>query len=407
VNSSFRSRPVKGGVTAPQGFQACGIHAGIKKGGTPDLALLVTEREGTIAGMFTKNRVVAAPVVVDRLHLRTGKARAIIINSGNANACTGAKGLADARTMARLVAERLRIPHTTVYVGSTGVIGQPLPIARIRKAMPELTSRLRRTGGHEAAVAIMTTDLSPKEVALQAEIDGHVITVGGMAKGSGMIHPDMATMLAYITTDAAVERASLQRGLARSVDRSFNRISVDGDTSTNDTVMLIANGAAGLPLLRERSRAWPRFQHLLDDVCLQLALKICRDGEGVTKVVEVIIQGAKTASDAALAAKAVATSCLVKTALFGEDANWGRILAAIGRSGARFDQARLDLVIGSVPIVRRGIGLGAGAERQIARVFKQKEFSITANLHQGGATARVWTTDLSYDYVRINASYRS
>jgi glutamate N-acetyltransferase/amino-acid N-acetyltransferase len=401
-------RRVYGGVTAPLGFYAAGIHVGIKKSAEPDLALLVTGAQGTVAGVFTKNRVAAAPVLLSRQQLRRGAARAVIINSGNANACTGAKGLRDARIMAHVVAERLKIPAHTVFVSSTGVIGQPLPLARITRGIRPLIARLSRAGSHEAAKAIMTTDHSAKETAMRARIGDTVIRVGGIAKGSGMIHPDMATMLAFLTTDAAVERHALQRALHRAVDQSFNRISVDGDTSTNDTVLLIANGLAGnKPALREGARGWNTFQTMLNEVTRGLALQICRDGEGVTKVVEILIEGAKTRAEASLAARAIATSCLVKTALFGEDANWGRIMAAIGRSGARVDQNRIDLFIGDVAVVRGGKGLGAGAEAQVAQVVKRGEFTIKARLHQGHAVAGIWTTDLSYDYVRINASYRS
>lgn len=407
MNHRPSPRPVNGGITAPQGFLAAGIHSGIKKTGILDLALVVTEQQGPVAAVFTRNRVAAAPVLLDRRHLRHGMARAVIINSGNANACTGEKGLADAKSMAKLVAGSLGTATQTVFVGSTGVIGQPLPLNRIVAAMPRLIARLRRSGGLEAARAIMTTDLHSKEVALHAMIEGHKITVGGMAKGSGMIHPDMATMLAYLTTDAAIGRRDLQYALNHAVDCSFNRISVDGDTSTNDTVLLIANGLAGNPVLRKNTRAWSGFQAMLDEACQSLAMQVCRDGEGVTKVVEILIKGARTERDATLAAKAVATSCLVKTALFGEDANWGRIIAAIGRSGARIVQTRVDLSIGGITIVRNGVSLGANAEQRIAKVVKRKEFQIAANLHQGRATARIWTTDLSYDYVRINASYRS
>lgn len=398
---------VRGGITAPRGFLAAGIHAGIKKPSILDLALVVSEQEGHIAGVFTRNRVAAAPVVLDRRHLRRGRARAFIVNSGNANACTGDQGLANAEEMAALIAEPLRIPVHTVFVGSTGVIGQSLPMACIRRSVPVLIARLRRGAGREAAEAIMTTDLRPKETAWQAPIGGRLVTLGGMAKGSGMIHPDMATMLAYLSTDAVVDRAALQRALKQATDGTFNCISVDGDTSTNDTVLCLANGMAGNALLHEGSRDWPVFQELLDEACRSLAMQVCRDGEGVTKIVEVVMTGAKTQRDAKLAAKAVATSCLVKTALFGEDANWGRILAAIGRSGARIDQHRIDLHLGGVPIVKGGVSLGPTAERRIARVFKQKEFRITADFHQGSAEARIWTTDLSYEYVKINASYRS
>lgn len=400
-------RPVKGGITAAQGFLAAGVHAGMKKPSVLDLALIVSEREASVAGMFTTNRVAAAPVLLDRLHLRHRLARAIIVNSGNANACTGTQGLADAREMAALVAAQLQVPLHTVFVGSTGVIGQPLPIAGIKRSLPALAARLRRSGGRAAARAIMTTDLRPKEVALQATISHRLVTLGGMAKGSGMIHPDMATMLAFLATDAAVEPSALQAALKHAVDRSFNCISVDGDTSTNDTVLLLANGAAGNAPLREKSREWPLFQRLVDGACLALAMQVCRDGEGVTKIMEVVITGARTQREAKLAANAVATSCLVKTAVFGEDANWGRILAAIGRSGARVDQDKIDLSLGGRPIVKGGVSLGPQAERRIARVVKRKQFTIIADLHQGQATARLWTTDLSYDYVRINASYRS
>jgi glutamate N-acetyltransferase/amino-acid N-acetyltransferase len=406
--SATALRRVNGGVTAPRGFYAAGLHAGIKKAADPDLALLVSEVDGTVAGVFTRNRVAAAPVLLDRAQLRHGVARAVIINSGNANACTGANGLHDAGTMARVVADHLKIPAHTVFVSSTGVIGQPLPITRIVAGIRPLIARLSRAGSHAAATAIMTTDRTPKEAAVRARIGDTVISVGGMAKGSGMIHPDMATMLAFLTTDAAVERLALQRALRRAVDHSFNRISVDGDTSTNDTVLLIANGLAGnKPALREGVRGWGTFQTMLNEVSRALALKICRDGEGVTKVVEVLIEGAKTQAEASLAARAVATSCLVKTAFFGEDANWGRIMAAIGRSGARIDQNRIDLFIGDVAIARGGRSLGAKAEARVARVVKRGAFTIKARLHQGQAAAGMWTTDLSYDYVRINASYRS
>lgn len=400
-------RSVKGGITAARGYLAAGMHAGIKKPPLPDLALVVSERPASVAGLFTTNRVAAAPVLLDRQHLRRGRARAIIVNSGNANACTGARGLADAREMAALVAARLGIPRQEVFVGSTGVIGRPLPIAQVRRSLPALAARLRRNGGREAATAILTTDLRPKEAAVRATIGRCVVTVGGMAKGSGMIHPDMATMLAYLTTDAMVEPPALQQALAQAVRCSFNCISVDGDTSTNDTVLLLANGMAKTGPLRPGSREWPAFQRMVDEVCLSLALQICRDGEGVTKLIEVVIRGARTERDAQLAANAVATSCLVKTAMFGEDANWGRILAAIGRSGAAVDPRRLSLSLGGVPIVRAGTGLGPAAERAVARAVKRAEITVTADLHLGRATARRWTTDLTYDYVRINASYRS
>ncbi|MBM4125349.1 MAG: bifunctional glutamate N-acetyltransferase/amino-acid acetyltransferase ArgJ [Nitrospira sp.] len=400
-------KEIKGGITAPQGFLASGVHAGIKKQAAPDLALLVSVKEGPIAGVFTTNRVVAAPVVLDRAHLRGKVGRAIIVNSGNANACTGARGLADARETARLLASRLGVATRQVFVGSTGVIGHPLPMARIRAGIPAVVTRLRRGGGSEAARAIMTTDLAVKEVAVTARIAGHRITVGGMAKGSGMIHPDMATMLAYLTTDAAIAQPTLQRALKAAVDPSFNSISVDGDTSTNDTVLCLANGLAGNPLLTAGSRELAAFQELLDHVCHSLALKICRDGEGVTKVVRILVAGARTQAEAKQVAKTIATSSLVKTALFGEDANWGRVMAAIGRSGVPIAPQKLGLAFEGIPIVKQGVGLGPAAERRIDRVVRRKAFTITVDLGQGSQQAWLWTTDLSYDYVKINASYRS
>lgn len=401
------SKQVRGGVTAPRGFLAAGMHAGIKKAPASDLALLISREEGPIAGVFTTNRVVAAPVLVDRQHLRRGRGRAILINSGNANACTGRLGMMHAREMVRQVAGLLATPLHTVFVGSTGVIGQPLPISKIRKGVARLITRLRSTGGADAADAILTTDTRVKQVALQARIAGRRVTVGGMAKGSGMIHPDMATMLAYLTTDVAISQRVLQKALRAAVDQSFHCISVDGETSTNDTVLCLANGMAGNPMLREGVPGLAMFQRLLNQACTSLALQVCRDGEGVTKVVEVVVRGARTAADAKQVARTIGTSNLVKTAWFGEDANWGRILAAIGRSGVPVDHKRISLAFEDRPVVRRGTAIGPQAERRVSKILRRKEFSVTADLGLGKGTARLWTNDLSYKYVEINASYRS
>ncbi len=400
-------KTLRGGITAPLGFLAGGVAAGIKKRGLPDLALVVSERPGPIAGLFTRNQLPAAPVLLDRRHLRYRRGRAVIVNSGNANACTGSRGLADAEEMARLVARGLHARPRTVFVGSTGVIGQPLPMSRIRRGLPTLLQRLRRSGGRDAARAIMTTDRRIKEVAVQDRIAGHLVTVGGMAKGAGMIHPDMATMLAYLSTDAAIAQPALQQSLRHAVNRSFNCISVDGDTSTNDTVLCLANGMAGNPTLRAGSPGFAAFRRLLDYACHSLAMQVCRDGEGVTKVVQVLVVGARSSAHARRAATVVATSCLVKTALFGEDGNWGRIMAAIGRAGIGLNPKRIGLSFDGVPIVKGGTGLGPAAERRLAQIVRRREFTITVNLGQGRARAQLWTTDLSYDYVRINASYRS
>ena len=400
-------KSARGGIAAPKGFLAAGVHCGIKKTKALDLALVVSECAGPIAGLFTTNRVQAAPVLLNRAYLKQGAGRAFFVNSGNANAFTGPQGAADAREMAFLAAQALHAKAETIFVSSTGVISNPLPMHAIRQGLPALVKKLRKIGGHESAQAIMTTDLKAKEVAYSAKIGGRTITVGGMAKGSGMIHPDMATMLAYITTDAAIEQPTLQQALATAVGASFNCISVDGDTSTNDTVLCLANGLAGNPVLCRGSHDLAVFQHLLNTVCLELAMKIVWDGEGVTRVVRFDVTGAATEADARQVAKTIGTSLLVKTALFGADANWGRIVAAAGRAGVAIDPDRLSLSFDHVAVVKSGRGLGPTAQKKIDRLVKQKAFTVTLDLGQGKASARIWTTDLSYDYVRINASYRS
>jgi glutamate N-acetyltransferase/amino-acid N-acetyltransferase len=309
--------------------------------------------------------------------------------------------------MARLVAQGLKAPLHTAFVGSTGVIGRPLRIDKIRAGFPSLMNRLRRGGSAEAAKAILTTDLRTKQVVIQRRLGGRTVTIGGMAKGSGMIHPDMATMLAYLTTDADISRSALQQALTAAVGRTFNCISVDGDTSTNDTVLCLANCQARNIRITEGSADFRLFRAMLTQACEDLALRICRDGEGVTKVAKILVTGAKTHEDAHRVANTIATSNLVKTALFGEDANWGRVMAAAGRAGVQLHSRSLSLSFDGVPMVRQGVGLGARSERKIAAVFRKKEFTIRLDLGQGSAQAHVWTTDLSYDYVRINASYRS
>jgi glutamate N-acetyltransferase / amino-acid N-acetyltransferase len=395
------------GVTAPQGFRAAGIHCGIKKPGLLDLALIVSEQSGPIAGVFTKNQVVAAPVILDRLHLRQGIGRAILVNSGNANACTGAKGLAAAKKTARVLARHIGVPAHQIFIGSTGVIGRVLPVDRIVKGLPNLVAQLSDHGGPDAARAIMTTDIRPKSIAVQDTIGNRLITIGGMAKGSGMIHPNMATMLAYFTTDASITKSALQRALSLAANESFNCITVDGDTSTNDTVLCMTNGMAQNRTIKEGTIAYRRFLQLLTEACQTLALAICRDGEGVTKVVKIEVTESATVAQARQVAQTIATSNLVKTALFGEDANWGRVMAAIGRAGVLITPSDLSVWFGGVPMVYQGIGLGLAAEHRIAKVFRQKEFTITVGLGRGRHRAHMWTTDLSFDYVRINASYRS
>ncbi len=398
---------VTGGITAVSGILAAGIAAGIKKGETPDLALIVSEKEAVMAGVFTTNKVVAAPVVWDRQRLRRGKGRAILVNSGNANACTGRRGYQDTVRMAALAAKALNVAPEDVWVGSTGVIGKPLPMDKIETAIPILVRRLHRGGGEDAARAIVTTDTTLKMAAASDTIGGRPVTVGGIAKGSGMIHPNMATMLAFLATDAQVPRTVLQQNLRQATERSFNRIPVDGDTSTNDMVLCLANGLTANRPIKPGSADARRFQALLEHVCLDLAKKIAWDGEGATKLVELSVKGARTAHDALLVANTIATSSLVKTAWFGEDANWGRIMAAIGRSGARIIEDRIAIRFGHVPIVRRGTGLGQHLEEQANAVMKAREFTVTVDLGMGKAATIVWTTDLSPEYIKINASYRS
>jgi glutamate N-acetyltransferase/amino-acid N-acetyltransferase len=396
-----------GGITAVPGIVAAGIAAGIKKTQAPDLALIVSECAATAVGVLTTNQVAAAPVLLDRQRLRRGNARAILVNSGNANACTGRRGYTDAVQMASLTAKALGLSPEDVLVGSTGVIGKHLPMDRIRAGIPLLARSLTREGGEDAARAIMTTDTTVKMAAAEDTIGRRRIRLGGIAKGSGMIHPDMATMLAYLATDANISRVMLQRALRRATESSFNRIPVDGDTSTNDMVLCLANGLA-------ENRSWSngsvqdkRFQALIDHVCLTLAKAIARDGEGATKLVELVVKGARTTTDALRVANTIAVSSLVKTAWYGEDSNWGRIMAAIGRAGVRIVEARIGISYGHVVVVRRGLGLGQAAEESANRVLKEREFTLTVDLGLGKSRCTVWTTDLSIDYIKINASYRS
>jgi glutamate N-acetyltransferase/amino-acid N-acetyltransferase len=387
--------------------RSAGVACGLKRDGAPDLALVVSDTPATVAATFTTNRVQAAPVRVSRRHLRGGKFAAIVLNSGNANACSGRQGLADAEAMAREVARAVKRPLSQVFVASTGVIGRPLDMDAVRKGIAQAAGRLDPAGGSAAAQAILTTDTSTKEAAITLPVGKRRVTIGGIAKGSGMIAPRMATMLAVLATDAKVAAGPLQQALRLAVNRSFNCITVDGDTSTNDMVLCFANGAAGAPMLRPGSAAFQTFRVALELVCLSLAKMIARDGEGATKLVEIRIAGARTRKEARLAAETVAGSPLVKTTLFGEDINWGRIMAALGRSGARFGPEAVDLAVDELPVVRGGAGLGPGAEEAANHRMREREFALIADLHAGRATARLWTTDLSEGYVRINAGYRT
>ena len=395
----------QGGVTAPRGFLAAGIHAGIKPPPLPDLALVTSTHPGIMAGVFTTNRIVAAPVLLCRRQLRQHTGRAIIVNSGNANAFTGTQGMRDAMAMRKLVATQLRLPVHSVFVGSTGVIGRPLPIQSIRHAVSPLIQRLDRSGHTQAAQAIMTTDTTCKEIACRATIGRQVLTIGGMAKGAGMVHPNMATVLACLTTDALIAPRALQAALTRITNETFNCISVDGDTSTNDTVLCLANGQAGNPMIHRGTPQWKQFQALLHEACLSLARQICRDGEGCTKLVEVIVCGTKTHHEANTIAQTIATSLLVKTAFFGEDPNWGRIVAAAGRAGVAFHPSRLSLSINATRVVQNGRGVGGRAVQRAQRIMRNREYTVTLSVGKQAGYSRLWTTDLSCDYIKINASY--
>lgn len=389
------------------GFKAAGIAAGIKKTQAKDLALLYSETPAAAAGVFTLNRVKAAPVQISAERVKSGGAQAVLINSGSANACTGRRGLEDARRLSRLLSAALKIPPEKILLGSTGVIGKLLPMAQIENHLPMLISALAPTGLEEAAKAIMTTDTFPKAAIVRSRINGREITLAGIAKGAGMIAPHMATLLSFVLTDAAISAPALRRALREGVDQSFNRITVDGDTSTNDTLLALANGKAGNPPIREKTPAFKQFCGLLNGVLLSLAKMIARDGEGATKLVEVVVENARTHEDAGKAARAIAESPLVKTAFFGADANWGRILCAAGYSGAAFDPAKVDIFFDDIDIARRGQGTGVAKEEQATQVMKKNEYRVRVDFHQGKGRASIFTTDFSLDYVKINASYRS
>ncbi len=387
------------------GFKAAGAAAGIKKNGRKDLGLIVCDAPATVAGVFTRNRIQAAPVQLDRERIGIGVCRAVIVNSGNANCCTGSEGYLDAVRMARAASTGLGISEAQVLVASTGVIGEPLPVERIEKALPALIASLSPEGVVDFAEAIMTTDRVPKVISRQVGIGGERVTVTGVVKGAGMIRPDVATMLCFLMTDARMPSDQLRNTLAAGADRSFNRVTVDGDTSTNDTVLLLASGRSGADVESPAARA--AFQGALDEVMLALAKWVVKDAEGSNKLVEIRVEGAVADSDARRIVDTIAHSPLVKTALFGEDANWGRILAAAGRAGAALDPAQVDVFIGPVQMVSKGIGCGKAAEAAATRVLKTDEFSITLDLHLGTGRAAVYTCDLSIDYVKINADYRS
>ncbi len=389
------------------GYKVWGIHCGIKKTDKKDLAIIYSDREAAVAGVFTRNRVKAPSVLQNMVRVKSGKAQAIVANSGCANACTGKRGAADVRTTAEIAARELGIKPESVYVASTGVIGEFLPMPKLGTGIATAVGLLSSNGWEQAAEAIMTTDIYPKIAVVQEEIGGKTVTIAGIAKGSGMIHPNMATMLCFIVTDANIPAPMLKKALQISTEKSFNTITVDGDTSTNDMIICMANGAAGNKRPAPGSKENKKFQTCLDTITQSLAKQVVRDGEGATKFAEIVVKNAKTPAEAKLAAMTVAKSSLVKTALSGEDANWGRIMAALGYSGVEMEETKTDIFIGKTKLVEKGLSQGKAAERDATLALKQREVQITIDLHKGKASAAVWTCDLTCEYIKINAAYRS
>ena len=389
----------------PRGFLFSVAEAAIKKPGRKDLALIFSEKEANIAGMFTTNAVKAAPVQLDMKKIASGRGQAIIVNSGNANACTGEQGLRDAEKMAQLVAHNLRIKPSLVYVSSTGVIGTPMPMERISEKIHELANNIDRASLRDIAGAILTTDTFPKIVKKRINIEGKTGMIAGICKGAGMICPHMATMLCFLMTDIAVNLHTLQKVLKDAVELSFNRVTIDGDMSTNDTVLFMANGILGNTPVTAKSASYALFRETLHEMTFDLSKMIAQDGEGATKFIEIEVMGARSRQDAEKAAFAVANSNLVKTAIYGNDANWGRIMAALGYSGAALREEKVDIHFGRVRVVSKGIS--TGKDREAGEVLKREKVAIHINLNLGKASAKTLTCDMTEDYIRINAEYRT
>lgn len=400
-------KDISGSITAPRGFWAQGVFADMKKKEKKDVAVIYSQQMCTAAGLFTTNLVRAACVDVSRHHLQNGRAQAIVVNSGNANACTGEQGWADTVRMAELTAQCLDIHPQEVVVASTGVIGVNLCMDKIEKGIRAAVDDLSQEGAHHAALAIMTTDLMVKEIAVEISLQGKPVRIGAIAKGSGMIHPNMATMLAFFTTDAAIDSRCLRQAFAQAVNQSFNMVSVDRDTSTNDMAVILANGMAENHIITGTdSPDFQVFQEALSHVAVTLAKMIARDGEGATRMIEIRVIHGPSQEASRTIARSIAGSNLMKAAVFGEDANWGRILAAAGYSGADFDPGRVDIYLGQEKMAENGMGLGFNEER--ARQELQKDpVIITVDLKSGPEEAVAWGCDLTYDYVRINAAYRT
>ena len=390
----------------PAGFRFSGIASGIRKSGKLDLGLIFSDSPADCAGVFTRNKVIAAPLLLTKPRIAKGKCQAILVNSGNANACTGAEGLRVAETTLGLIAEQLQIADDLIAVSSTGVIGEQLPLEPFETGIPKLVASLSSVQAPTVAKAMMTTDAFSK-LATATESGEQQYRILGLAKGAGMIHPNMATMLSFVLTDAQIAPELLKTALPQAVQKSFNSISVDGDTSTNDMVLLLANGAAQGPMICPDTHEAEIFSQHLERVLLDLAKMIVRDGEGATKLVQIRVVGAENEASARIAARSVATSSLVKTAFFGEDANWGRIIAAVGYSGIDVDPDRIDIYFDQIPVAVDGLAVGPEQEAKATRILQQDEFVVTIDLHSGEAESSYYTSDLSYEYVKINADYRT
>lgn len=407
-------KQIKGGVTAAQGFYAAAAAAGIKYEGRTDMALVYSKEPCVAAGTFTSNVVKAAPVLWDRSIVRESleKVQAIVVNSGIANACTGREGLKICEETAKEAGRVLGIPERSVLIGSTGVIGMQIPMDRVKKGIAELASSKAETleAGEAASRAIMTTDTHNKQAAVSLELSGKTVTLGGMSKGSGMIHPGMCTMLAFLTTDAAIEKELLQKAVSEVVNETFNMISVDGDMSTNDTLLVLANGLAGNEEIREENEAYEAFKEALFFVCRELAMEMAGDGEGATKLIESQVVHADTKEHARILAKAVIQSNLTKAAIFGKDANWGRVLCALGYSGVSFDPEKVDLYFeadGKKMLIFTDGSAADYSEEEAAKLLGSSKVVILSDMHMGEEAATAWGCDLTYDYVKINADYRS
>ncbi|NLP44066.1 MAG: bifunctional glutamate N-acetyltransferase/amino-acid acetyltransferase ArgJ [Peptococcaceae bacterium] len=414
VKNIYPWQKVNGGVSAPLGFSASGVKAGIKNSTKYDLALIFSEVPANSAGVFTKNLVKAHPLLLTEKHLQKGTARAVIVNSGNANACVGQAGDEAAWQMAKVTAEELGISPEEVLVSSTGVIGQEMPMAKVLPGIKNVVVEVKKLKAEHnelvlaehadrAAMAIMTTDTVPKELALELKCSTGTVKLGVMAKGSGMIHPNMGTMLCFLTTDAKVDSLKLKELLKEAVDRSFNMISVDGDTSTNDMVVILANGQAGVEL---QGTDWENFCKMVDFACCQMAMAIARDGEGASKFLEIKVTGAKTLEAARKIARSVCSSSLVKSAMYGQDANWGRILAAAGYAGADFDPAKVDIYLNGLQVAAEGQGLRF-SEEEALKLLEKPDILIELRLKDGSQEATAWGCDLTHKYVDINANYRT